>query len=392
MDIWKSNTHAARKERWKALWAMEDLPRPLWFIPATPVLAVCVYRLSKKRSVTGLFTDRDVQLDESLKFNKFFERAQRFWSKDDFIPHLQPQMGVGVFASAFGCKIKFPWDQMPWSYPLIKPGDSPAKVYEMETPDVRDGLLGDLLDFAEYFNKKAGHKYPIAITDVQGPMDTAYLVWDSCDFMVAMYEHPKEVHRLMRMCTDLLIKFVKEFRGKVNEMVPAHFPPVYLPDGMGLAVSEDALAVLSKPLYEEFSLPYINELSEEFGGIVIHSCGKFDHQLEVLKKVHNLRALNFGVSETSFESVWEALGGKTVIVPHCSTEMIVADFKNSLEWVEHVLNVKTHNKGLALMVPPIVGDIHKLSLDSAMGRKVKIDLWQLIKFGRDMRKLIARYS
>ncbi|HUT54234.1 MAG TPA: uroporphyrinogen decarboxylase family protein [bacterium] len=392
MDIWKDQSEQAKKERWKALWAGEELPRPLWFIPASPVLALAMDWLGKGRSVTGLFMDRDVQFHESMKFNKFFTRAQKWWSKDDFVLHLQPQMGVGAFASAFGCRTRFPWDQMPWSYPLLKEGDAPERVYEIKPPDVRDGLLGDILDFAEYFDQKAEHKYPIAMTDLQGPMDTAYLVWDSCDFMVAMYEHPKEVHHLMRLVTDLIIRFVKEMRSKVREFVPAHFPPVYLPDGMGLAVSEDALAVLSKNTYAEFSLPYINELSEEFGGIVIHSCGNIAHQLDNLKQVRGLRGINFGVSETKFEAVWEALSERCAIIPHCSTEMVVRSFRNAADWVEDVLKRKTHNRGLALMVPPAVGDIHKIAVNSALGKKRKADRWALLKFGRDIRRLVERYA
>lgn len=389
MNIWTDHSQEAKKERWRALWAMEDLPRPLWFVPATPVLAVAMGRLAKKRSVTALFVDRDVQLEESLRFNRFFGRAQRWWSKDDFVLHLQPQMGVPVFASAFGCAVKFPWDQMPWSYPLIKEGDPAEKVYELEPPDARAGLLGDILEFTDYFQKKAGGRYPIAMTDLQGPLDTAYLVWDSCDFMVAMYHHPGAVHHLMRLVTDLIIKFVKEMRSRVREFVPAHFPPVYLPDGMGIAVSEDALAVLSKNTWEEFSLPYINELSEEFGGIVIHSCGNFEHQLEVLKKVRGLRGINFGVSETRFEAVWDVFGGRTAVIPHCSAERMAADFKNAHEWVEHVLSKKTTNRGLALMVAPAVGDVHKMSLDVALGRRDEIDKKGLLLFGRDMRRLLA---
>lgn len=392
MDIWRDHSQEAKKARWRAFWGMEDLPRPLWFIPATPVIAKAADWIGKRRSVTALFTDRDVQLRESLAFNEFFARAQRWWSQDDFVLHLQPQMGVGVFASAFGAAVKFPWDQFPWSYPAIKAGDPAEKVYDLVAPDVRAGLLGDVLDLADYFQRKAGDRYPIAVTDLQGPIDTAYLVWDSCDFMVAMYEHPKEVHHLMRLVTDLVIRFVKEARVKAREFVPAHFPPVYLPDGMGLAVSEDALAVLSKQTYAEFSLPYLNQLSEEFGGIVIHSCGNIEHQLDNLKKVHNLRAINFGVSETRFEAVWQAFGGKTGVIPHCTSEIIVADFKNALAWVEHALKTKTTNRGLALMVVPSVGDIHKFTLDVALGRRARIDKWELLRFGRHMRKLIARYS
>jgi hypothetical protein len=392
MNIWKQHSQEANKEKWKALWAGEDLPRPLWFVPASPVVALGASWIMKKKSVTALFTDRDIQFDSSIKFNNFFKLAQRYWSKDDFVMHLQPMMGVGAFASAFGCEIKFPWDQMPWSYPVIKAGDPTDKVYELKPPDVRDGLLGDILDFAEYFDKKAQQQYPIAMTDLQGPMDTAYLVWDSCDFMMAMYDDPKAVHHLMRMVTDLIIRFVKTFRSKVNEMVPAHFPPIYLPDGMGITVSEDVLAVLSTPLYEEFSLPYLNELSEEFGGIVIHSCGNFEHQLDLLTKVHNLRALNFGVSETRFEAVWEKLGGKTAIIPHCSAETIVHKFHNAFDWVEHVLKIKTHNRGLALMVMPVVGDIHESTFNYLIGKKTKTRRRDLMGFGRKMRKLINQYA
>jgi len=392
MDIWKEQSPAAKKERWKALWAMEDLPRPLWFIPASPVLAVASDWIMKKRPVSRLFTDPEVQFRESMNFNRFFELAQRWWSRDDFVLHLQPQMGVGVFASAFGAEIEFPPDQMPWSKPRIKAGDPPEKVQELVPPGLRDGLLGNVLDLAEYLDQKAGHRYPIAMTDLQGPMDTAYLVWDSCDFLAAMFERPREVHRLMRLVTDLIIRFVKELRSKVREFVPAHFPPVYLPDGMGIAVSEDALALLSPRTYEEFSLPYLNELSEEFGGVVIHSCGNFEHQLGVLKKVRQLRGINFGVSETRFEAVWDAFGGKTAIIPHCSGEIMVAKFKNAKEWLNHVLQYKTRNRGLALMVVPVVGDIHQINLDLALGRPVKLFSLELLRFGRDVRRLIQRYS
>lgn len=372
---------------------MEDLPRPLWFVPASPVLSMALApNTGKKQSLTSLFTDRETQFRKSMRFNRFFKLAQRFWSKDDFVMHLQPQMGVGVFASAFGCEVDFPPDQMPRAHPLIKSGDSPNRVYELKKPRFDSGLLGNILDYADYFNKKAGSKYPIAVTDMQGPMDTAYLVWDSSDFMVAMYRHPAQVHHLMRLCTDLIIDHVKHVRTKVREFVPAHFPPVYLPDGMGLAVSEDALALLSPKLYEQFSLPYLNELSEEFGGILIHSCGNFEHQLDVLNKVHQLRGINFGVSETRFEAVWDKFGGKTAVIPHCTAEVIVARFKNTLEWIEHVLKTKTSNRGLALQVIPMVGDAQKQAIDTALGNKPQINKMEMLMLGRNIRKLIEKYK
>ncbi|MFP4040768.1 MAG: hypothetical protein ACLFS7_09520 [Desulfosudaceae bacterium] len=68
MNIWSNQSAEAKKKRWDTLWALEDLPRPLWFIPATPVMALASKYLGQGRSVTTLFSDREVQFKESLTF------------------------------------------------------------------------------------------------------------------------------------------------------------------------------------------------------------------------------------------------------------------------------------------------------------------------------------
>jgi hypothetical protein len=159
------------------------------------------------------------------------------------------------------------------------------------------------------------------------------------------------VHHLMRLVTDLIIAFVKEMRSHCPEFIPCHYPPLYLPDGRGLAISDDCLAVVSPKLYEEFALPYVNELSEEFGGIFIHSCGNFVHQLDNLAKVRELRGLNFGATETPFEAIWERFGGKTVVVPHLGLNKDI-HFESNRDYLGHVLETKTTDRGLCIIVAP----------------------------------------
>jgi len=394
LDIWNDHSTDAKKQRWQALWQMEDLPRPLWFIPACPMLAIPRERQRRHLPLDKLFSDKQVQFRESLKFNRFYSCIQRFWAQDDFVMRLQPQMGVGVFASAFGARIEFPPDQMPWSHYVITKNEPAAMVFDLMPPDVRSGLLGEVLDFADYFRKKAGHRYPIAMTDLQGPIDTASLIWDTSELMAAIYTDPEAVHHLMRLITDLIIKFVKNFRNHAGEFIPAHFPPVYLPDGMGIAISDDNMVMMSPSSYKKFCIPYLNELSEEFGGIIIHTCGNAEHQLDVLSTIHKLRGFNFSVSETRFETVWSKLGGKTVLIPHCTSEVIVARFQNALEWVEHVLKIKTHNRGLALMIPPDVGDMHQTKQAMSHGQEESsyAHLWELLQMPRQIRKLIRQYA
>jgi hypothetical protein len=358
------------------------------------MIALPAEYLGAGKSISRLYSDPDYQLQESLKFNRFASRLQRFWARDDFVPRLQPLFGQGIFASAFGCQIEFPDHQMPVNRPLIKTGSPADAVYDLPTPSVHDGLLGPMLEMVERFNQAAGSRYAIALTDLQGPIDTAYLIWNPVDFMVTMFDTPAAVHYLMRKVTDLIIAFEKEYKALVRDFTGTFFPPAYLPDGMGIEIAEDVLALVSPEHYEEFSLPYVNQLSEEFGGVFIHSCGDIEHQLDVLGKVHNLRGLNFGVSETRFEAVWVALGGKTVLIPHCSSEAVVANFRDAFDWVEHVLKIKTHNRGLALMVAPQVADFQATKLAMALGRPVSFydDLLGFVTFPFRIRRMLKRYA
>ena len=343
-------------KRWEAFWALEDLGRPLWLIPTAPAQTAALVGLAR---LPELVQDKNVQLKAELALLNWRES---FGIEDDFVPHLQPMGGVSVFASAFGCKIQYFEHTLPWAHPVVRASDAAAQVYDLRA-SVTDGQLGEMLDFTNYFVAETGGRYPIALTDCQGPLDTAYLVWDSSAFMTAMYTNPKEVHHVMRLVTDLIIAYVKEQRSLSPEFIPCHFPPIYLPDGKGIAISDDGLAVIGPNLYREFCLPYVNELSEEFGGILIHSCGNFVHQLGNLEKVHNLRGLNFGASETPFEAVWQRFNGKTAIIPHLGLNNPL-QFGGNREYMEHIGRIKTHNRGLCLLVTPGALEISLTDPDS----------------------------
>ena len=144
---------------------------------------------------------------------------------DDFVPHLQAQQGVTVFASAFGCDVEFFDHTLPWAHPVIRPGDAPEKVYDLSAPAVTDGQLGTILEWGDYFVERTAGRYALALTDLQGPLDSSYLVWEPTAFMLAMYTNPKEVHHLMRLMTDLIIRFVREQRSRVREFMPSTFRP-----------------------------------------------------------------------------------------------------------------------------------------------------------------------
>jgi hypothetical protein len=371
--ITRDAPYADTVHRWDAFWSLEDLGRPLWLLPTSPVLTAAMTGLVPIRQ---LLQDKATQLNAQLGLLAWREALN---IGDDFVPHLQPQGGVTVFASAFGCPVDFFDHTLPWAHPVIGADDPPEKVYDLAPPAVDAGQLGDMLAYTDYFVAETAGRYPVAITDLQGPLDTAYLVWESSAFMMAMHTTPREVHHLMRLVTDLIIRYVKAQRARAPEFLPCHFPPLWLPDRRGISVSDDGLAVIGPALYREFCLPYMNELSEEFGGVMIHSCGNFAHQFDNLEQVHQLRGINFGATETPFGSIWERFGGKTAVIPHLGLNKDIR-FANNVEYMDHVLRTKTHTRGLCVLVTPDELGPHATDPD------------QLAGFVRQAKAALARWS
>jgi hypothetical protein len=157
------------------------------------------------------------------------------------------------------------------------------------------------------------------------------------------------VHHLLEMVTDLTIAFVEAMSKEAGAgFVPSLFQP-WMPEGFGVSVSNDECVMISRPAHDEFCVPYLNRLSDAFGGIYIHSCGNWKHQIPSLEKVHNLRGVEFGASETPFAPVAERLNGKAVVACRVGLNRDV-HFAGMAEYLRHIRKHKLTNRGLFIHV------------------------------------------
>ncbi len=319
------------KARWRAFWRMELDDYLMWSTQITPELVVPGIKLM---SFESYLKNVRIQVLSQIIGNEIRNSLK---IGDDWVPHLMPQLGTGVFASAFGAEVEYLTHNLPWAKPIIRKEDNYDKVFSLKPPSVYSGQLKTIFEFTKFANFFTRKKYPISATDLQGPADTAYLMWHPQSLILAMYDSPDSVHYLMRLCTDLFIKYIEEHAKLCKEFIPFHHPPLWISYGEGICISDDILAVFNADLWKTFVLPYVNEISEKFGGIIIHSCGNFAHQIENLKQVHNLKGINFGVTETNFDIVWQAFGGKIAVIPHIGLNSNNT-FKDEIEFVNFILD------------------------------------------------------
>jgi len=242
---------------------------------------------------------------------------------DDRVPCLHIWSGTEIFAAAFGSPVHYPDDNMPFALPAVHDaGEADA----LEEPDIFTGPLGEMFAIGDSLVDRFGNEYPVRICDVQSPLDIAALIWEKQSFYMALIDAPAVVHGLLQKITNTLIRFIREFKSRYPNHNLAHYPNYWLPSGLGMALSEDEVGCISPAQFAEFSLPYLNVLSREFGGLSVHCCAESVHQWDQFLKIEKLYSLNLvrGFQE-QVDSI-PRFSGKTVLMPQgFETESTIQD-------------------------------------------------------------------
>jgi hypothetical protein len=201
----------------------------------------------------------------------------------DEVPHLQPWFGTGAYANAFGCEYLWRQGEAP---------DSHVRFHHIEevrgitAPDWRKSpVMAMVLQEIDILKERTGGAIPIALTDTQSPCDTATLVLDTSELFTACYTEEETAAGLMDAVADLIIAFSRVQAERIGEGLvarPGHVMPSLTTLG-GITLSDDNMAVSSPQVNEKFSLRFNRKVSQALGGVVLHSCGVWDHTLRKLR-------------------------------------------------------------------------------------------------------------
>lgn len=236
-------------------------------------------------------TDRPV--DDWLPFYEADYEAKVATSAlydDDAVPYVNLCGTTGFFAAAFGC----PWHEfehgsIPVARPIVRTAD---EADALRQPTLDDGPIPRYFELVEKLARRLAPDVPISVPDIQSPFGIAAILWNKEDFLVAMVESPEVVARLVAKCGRLLGDFLRELLGRVPNVNLCHCPYAWAPPQLGCWLSEDEIGSFSRPMFEEFCLPSLVELSRTFGGLFMHCCARADHQYPAWGNIPLLRGLN----------------------------------------------------------------------------------------------------
>jgi hypothetical protein len=231
------------------------------------------YPLRRYRASDDLPTQQSLT-PEDFKVESYLDDCDRLFDLHeacggDFIWSASAFWGIPWLEVALGCPIYA--DHSTGSIHAKPPSNfnGPDSIPDF---DANSPWMRKVVEFLDRMAERSSGRWPIGTTRMRGISDLLSALYGGSEFILAMLDRPDEVKEVCRKLTDFWIKF-----GKLQL---AHIPPfhggvgsfyynLWAPAGT-IWHQEDAAALLSPKLYDEFIHEHDDRIARAFDGCIMH--------------------------------------------------------------------------------------------------------------------------
>jgi hypothetical protein len=186
----------------------------------------------------------------------FIWSASAFWG----VPWLEAALGCPIFADHATGSIHA-------QRPAHFSGADSIPAFDAGSPWMRLAV-----EFLERLAEQGRGRWPIGTTRMRGIADLLSALYGGTEFILAMLERPEEVTQVCRKLADFWIAFgrlqlehIPLFHGGVGSF----YYNLWAPPGT-IWHQEDAAALLSPALYDEFIREHDERIARAFEGVIMH--------------------------------------------------------------------------------------------------------------------------
>ena len=219
-----------------------------------------------------------------------------------FVPSWWMEYGMAAEPSVLGAKIKFWQDNTPSEYHTLHRLEDIDKFPEYEVD--ADGFAALTLHRIKMQKQRIfDHGYILPMITSRGPLCTAGFVRNTTDFMIDIVKNPEGAHKLIDLCTDVVIDWLKAQHKVIGDSVESIF------------ILDDIVGFINEEHYKEFAHPYLKRICDAFPEDwikVYHNDADINACLEYLPDV-GFDVLNWG-KQTEIADVKERIGDRMCLM------------------------------------------------------------------------------
>ena len=242
----------------------------------------------------GISFGKEYYFDPEKRVQARMEVARRLYERfgDEGLGDPDPKpvplitFGMVMLPAIFGCEIVFKDDALPWAMPLNL---SEKEIMKLEVPDIfHSHPMTDMIGQIEYLQNRYGHV--VGDINTTGVQNLALKIRGD-RLYVDFFENPPLCRHLLQVCADCVIEMF-QFNRKTTGTGAVDVTPMCDPK---LFVTPNCTAEqISLKTYEDFILPYDNEVADACHPFGIHHCGSVNEVLEGYAQVRHLAFVEMG--------------------------------------------------------------------------------------------------
>ncbi len=243
----------------------------------------------------------DYYLDPELWFQSNLKIHEEF-PDIIFVPSWWMEYGMAAEPSALGTKIKFWQDNTPSEYHTLFHIEDIESFPEYEVEN--DAFMAMTLHRIKMHKQRIfenGHILPLVTS--RGPLCTAGFVRSTTEFMFDLVEKPDYAHKLISLCTNLIIDWLKAQAKIMGDSVE------------GIFILDDIVGFINEDHYKEFAHPYLTKICDAFPKDwvkIYHNDADINACLEHLPDC-GFNVLNWG-KQTDIEDVKSRVGDRMCLM------------------------------------------------------------------------------
>lgn len=241
------------------------------------------------------YLDPELWFQANLKILKEYEEII-------FVPSWWMEYGMAAEPSALGAKIKFWQDNTPSEYHTLRNIEDIDSFPEYDV--YSDAFMGLTLHRIKMQRQRildAGYILPIVTS--RGPLCTAGFVRGTTELMMDIIEKPEWAHKLINICTNLIIDWLKAQTEVMGNTVE------------GIFILDDIVGFINEDQYMEFAHPYLERICSAFPKDwvkIYHNDANVEACLEHIPDA-GFNVLNWG-KQTDIADVIERVGGRICLM------------------------------------------------------------------------------
>jgi uroporphyrinogen decarboxylase len=192
----------------------------------------------------------DYYLDPELWFESNLKIMREF-PEIIFVPSWWMEYGMAAEPSVLGAKVKFWQDNTPSEYHTLYRLEDIDKFPEYEVEADAFAAL-TLHRYGMHRDRILDHGYILPMVTSRGPLCTAGFVRSTTDFMIDLVENPEGAHKLIDLCTRVVIDWLKAQHRVMGDTVE------------GIFILDDIVGFINEEHYLEFAHPYLKRICDAF--------------------------------------------------------------------------------------------------------------------------------